>query len=90
MPVILRYKGYRFFFFSNEGNPLEPVYVHVRSGARVAKYWMEPEISLAESYELSPSELKEIENVVRENQSQIKEAWNDHLGSYGGGKKSLV
>jgi hypothetical protein len=25
MPVIFRYEGYRFFFFSNEGNPLDPV-----------------------------------------------------------------
>ena len=89
MPIIARYKGYRFFFFSNEGNPLEPVHVHVRNGARVAKYWVEPQISLAESYEMSPTELKEIENVVRENEAQIKEAWHDHFDSLGG-KKSLV
>jgi len=56
MPIIARYKGYRFFFFSNEGNPLEPVHVHVRNGARVAKYWVESQISLAESYEMSPTE----------------------------------
>jgi hypothetical protein len=24
MPVIFRYKGFRFFFYSNEGNPREP------------------------------------------------------------------
>ena len=80
--MILRYKGYRFFFFSNEGNPLEPAHVHVRNGARVAKFWIEPEVSLAESYELNPSELKEIESIVREKQLQIKEAWNDHLDSH--------
>ncbi|MBE0506660.1 MAG: DUF4160 domain-containing protein [Marinospirillum sp.] len=28
MPVILRVDGLRFFFYSNEGNPLEPVHVH--------------------------------------------------------------
>ncbi len=32
MPVVFRYKGYRFFFFSNEGDPLEPMHVHVRRG----------------------------------------------------------
>ncbi len=25
MPVVLRFKGYTFFFFSNEGNPREPL-----------------------------------------------------------------
>jgi len=84
VPVILRYKGYRFFFFSNEGNPLEPAHVHIRNGPRIAKYWLEPDISLAESYDMSPAQLKEIETVVRENQSLIKEAWDDHLGSHGG------
>ena len=59
--------------------------MHVRHGSRVAKFWIEPEISLAESYEMLPAELKEIENVVREKKDQIKEAWNDHFGSHGRG-----
>jgi len=84
MPIVLRYKGYRFFFFSNEGNPLEPAHVHVRSGARVAKYWIDPEIMLADSYDMNPSELKEIENVVRENQSLMMEAWNDNFNRHSG------
>lgn len=29
MPVILRFKGYIFFFYSNEGNPLEPAHIHI-------------------------------------------------------------
>lgn len=29
MPVILRINGFRFFFYSNEGNPLEPAHIHV-------------------------------------------------------------
>ncbi len=63
---------------------MEPAHVHVRSGQRIAKYWLTPVVLLAESYEMSPAELKEIENVVRENQSTIKEAWDDHLGSHSG------
>ncbi len=84
MPVLLRFKGYRFFFFSNEGNPREPAHVHVRSGPRIAKYWLEPEIALAEAYEMNPAELKEIEKVVRENHALLKEAWYDHLGGHSG------
>ena len=37
MPVVFRYKGYRFFFYSNEGNPREPLHIHVRKGEAVAK-----------------------------------------------------
>jgi hypothetical protein len=28
MPNIFQLEGYRFFFFSNEGNPREPVHEH--------------------------------------------------------------
>lgn len=84
MPIVLRYRGYRFFFFSNEGNPLEPAHIHVRNGARVAKYWIDPEVMLSDSYELNPSELKEIENVIREHQALMMEAWNDNFGGHGG------
>jgi hypothetical protein len=28
MPVVFRYRGFRFFFYSNEGNPREPVHIH--------------------------------------------------------------
>lgn len=30
MPTVLRVDGYRFFFYSNEGN--EPPHIHVESG----------------------------------------------------------
>lgn len=33
MPTVFRDGGFRFFFYSNEGDPREPVHVHVeRSG----------------------------------------------------------
>ncbi len=37
MPVVFRYKGFRYFFYSNEGSPREPVHVHVRAGSGEAK-----------------------------------------------------
>ena len=42
MPVVFRYKGFRFFFYSNEGDPLEPLHIHVRKAECVAKLWLEP------------------------------------------------
>ena len=38
MPIVFRYKGYRFFFFSNEGDPREPMHIHVRKGEASAKF----------------------------------------------------
>jgi hypothetical protein len=43
---VYRFRGYRFFFFSREGN--EPRHIHVRQGDNYAKYWLEP-VALAES-----------------------------------------
>jgi hypothetical protein len=48
MPVIFREDGFRFFFYSNEGSPLEPIHVHVRKGEGDAKFWLSP-VSLAAS-----------------------------------------
>ncbi len=50
MRVVFRYKGFRFFFYSNEGSPREPVHVHVRAASSEAKLWLEPEIRVATSY----------------------------------------
>ncbi len=50
MPAILRCEGYKLFFYSNEGNPREPLHIHIRKGEAVAKFWVAPEVRLADSY----------------------------------------
>jgi len=80
MPVVFSYKGYRFFFYSNEGNPLEPYHIHARKGESVAKFWIEPEISVAASYDISSSELKELMDVLGENKELIKRYWDEYFG----------
>jgi hypothetical protein len=80
MPVVLRYKGYKFFFFSNEGTPREPRHIHVRKGESIAKCCLEPEIKLADSFGFNSSELKEIFNVVIENKELIERKWYEYFG----------
>lgn len=46
MPTIAVIEGYRFFFFSNEGN--EPPHVHVEKADGYGKLWLEP-VALAYS-----------------------------------------
>lgn len=38
MPVIMRVDGYRLLFYSNEGNPREPLHIHVLKAGAEAKY----------------------------------------------------
>jgi len=37
MPVVLRYRSFKFFFYSNEGTPREPMHVHVEKDGMEAK-----------------------------------------------------
>jgi len=64
-PTILRERGFRFFFYSNEG--IEPPHVHVVKAGREAKIWLQPKVSVAENYGFSRKELNTILEIVREN-----------------------
>lgn len=79
MPKIFEWKGYKFFFFSNEGDPLESVHIHVRKGESVAKFWILPEVSLFSSWGMSPHELSMLEDIVGEQKEQIVEKWNEYF-----------
>ena len=39
MPEVFWFGSYKFFFYSNEGDPRERVHIHVREGRNVAKFW---------------------------------------------------
>ncbi len=76
-PTIFRQDGYRFFFFSRE----EPrLHVHVHCADGEAKYWLEPTIKLAQNYRLSDRQLRAIEDLIKEHESEIRAAWQAHFG----------
>lgn len=79
MPKVFEWRGCRFHFFSNEGEPLEPVHIHVRKGANRAKFWIEPMVTLANNYGFSSKELNEFKNKIEENTELIKEKWHEHF-----------
>lgn len=81
MPVIFRHKGFRFFFYSNEGNPRERLHVHVRGQGGEAKFWVVPTIALASSDGLDARTLRELEQTVRDKVHLIQEAWNEHFST---------
>ncbi len=81
MPTIFRHRGYRFFFYSNEGVPREPLHVHARKGNAVAKFWLEPVSEVADSRGVAAHELHELLDVAIEHRAEIARFWNEHFGS---------
>ncbi len=76
MPTLLRVRGYRFFFFSNEGS--EPRHIHVESGRGYAKLRLEP-VEVVRSIGYKGSELIVIRDLVVENAGYFKERWDAHF-----------
>ena len=76
MPEVRRIRGYRFFFFSREGN--EPRHIHVEQAEHYAKFWLEP-IKLASSRGFSAAELREIHSLIAEHRATLIIAWNEHF-----------
>ncbi|MGB6397581.1 MAG: DUF4160 domain-containing protein [Bradyrhizobium sp.] len=79
MPVVFRRRGLSYFFYSNEGQPPEPPHIHIRGGGRDAKIWLEPEVSIDESYGFNPRELSNILRVVMENRDLLLREWHDRF-----------
>lgn len=76
MPIVFKIGRYRFVFFSNEGN--EPPHIHIKAGGDQAKFWLDP-IELASNYGFKAHELNELKKIIQEHQTELLEAWHEHL-----------
>lgn len=79
MPVIFRWEGIRFYFFSNEGDPREPIHVHAQRADAEAKIWLFPQPAIADSEGFTRRELTLLLRVVEHNKVLIEEAWHGHF-----------
>ena len=77
-PTVLRHKNYRLLFFSKEENR---IHIHISSPDGEAKFWIEPEIELAENHGLSQKQINEIKKLIEENENDIRNAWQDHFSN---------
>jgi hypothetical protein len=80
MPTVFRQDGFRFFFYSNEGSPREPVHVHVMLGSAEAKFWLAPEVNLAASAGFDARTLRRLGAMVATRRTEIERAWHEHFG----------
>jgi Domain of unknown function (DUF4160) len=76
-PTVFREGPWRFFFFSREEARL---HIHVQSADGEAKYWLDPSIELARNYGLSAPDLRRIEQLIKEHEREIHDAWHRHFG----------
>ncbi len=76
-PTVFRAGGFRFFFFSREETRM---HVHAQSAEGEAKYWIDPAIELAVSYGLKGKDLSTVEELIKEHEGEIRNAWYEHFG----------
>lgn len=80
MPAIFRYAGFRFFFYSNEGDPREPMHVHAMKAGGEAKFWLDAEVSVAASRGIDARTVFRLRAVVSARREIIEGAWREHFG----------
>jgi len=72
MPVVLRIKGYRFWFYQADLD--EPPHVHIGKSGKEAKYWVSP-IAIARPGRFREHELNAVERILGEYQNDILRVW---------------
>ncbi|MDP3860140.1 MAG: DUF4160 domain-containing protein [Phaeovulum sp.] len=80
MPTLFRYDGFRFFIYSNEGDPREAAHVHVMKAGAEAKFWLSPQVAVAESAGFDARTLRRLAGVVEQRRAEIERAWHDYFG----------
>jgi len=76
MPTVFRKNGFRFFFYSNDH---EPIHVHVEKDEGDAKFDVLPEVALVESRGMKTKELAAAEAMIVEHRELIIAKWNQHF-----------
>ena len=56
------------------------MHVHVHAADGEAKFWLEPEIALAQNYGLSDRQIKTVSKLVEEHAEENRKAWKAHFG----------
>ena len=74
MPTALRSGPYRFYFYSYDCG--EPQHMHIDRENKSAKFWLVPDILLAENHGYSRKELRDIEYITRKHLEVLKNEWN--------------
>lgn len=80
MPVVFRERGYRFHFYSDEGDPREPLHIHVVKDGADAKLWLYPEVCFAYNHGFDARTQRWLIEVVEAHRQKIEDVWHEHFG----------
>ena len=80
MPTALWSGPYRFYFYSYDCG--EPRHMHVDRENRSAKFWLDPDVTLAENHGYGRKELRAIERTMRENLEVLRNEWDAFCNGY--------
>jgi hypothetical protein len=72
MPVLFYYLGIKFFFYTNDH---EPIHVHVSNGNGEARYRIDP-VKMISNHGMKERDLRIAEAAIEENREVIIENWN--------------
>jgi hypothetical protein len=76
-PTVVRDGPFRLFFFSREESRS---HVHVAHPDGEAKFWLTPEVALANYTGLTAQQLRDAQLVVEVHLTEIQNAWHHHFG----------
>ena len=56
------------------------MHVHVQGPGGEAKFWLDPEVELAQNHGMNRRNLAMALRLIREHESEIRSAWQAHFG----------
>jgi hypothetical protein len=80
MPLVFRFDGFRFHIYSNEGDPREPIHIHVTRACADAKFWLFPEVEMAYNRGFDARTIRRLLDIVTNHRGEIEEAWHEYFG----------
>jgi len=76
MPTLLIIFGLRFYFYSNDH---EPMHIHVQSSDGVAKFEILDQVVLVSNSGLKNKDIKLAESIIEENMENFRSGWHKYF-----------
>jgi len=77
VPTVLRWKGYRFFWYYADGS--EPPHVHIFKDGRECKIWLR-DLTVAFNHGYQSRDLNTLIAKTGEEQQRLLEIWDEQFG----------
>lgn len=77
MPTVLTQQGFKFYFYSDEGN--EPAHIHVKKGDGWSKWWLDPTVEEEFAYGFTLQERRQIKRLINEHYQYLNAQWNEYF-----------